>query len=569
MTKNIRLNVTRLETRETPATLVAGYAEQTIATGLNLPTAMEFSPDGKLFILEQDGTCKVYSGTTQLQADFFAAAPVPTNGFFEQGLLGIAFHPDYATNRFVYIYYTSTLANTPHQIARYTANANGDLATGGPNTVITLDPHSAGNHNGGAIHFGPDGKLYVATGDNAAGGNSQSIANRHGKILRYNADLTIPTGVGGNPTSFPGIAGSTAGTVNEAIWAVGLRNPFTTAFDPVTGRFHINDVGSSGASADEEINLGGAGLNYGWPTTEGFFNQASFPNFTNPFYAYPRSGATVTGTTIAGGAFYRPANVMFPTSFVGDYFFADHGAGWIKSIDLKSSVVTDLATGANGPVDLKVHPDGSLYYASINSGVVRRIYSAPRVTSTVVNDGTSMQRSRVTSLQVTFNAVVNLNANSFTLTRNGAGAVGFTPTTSIVNNHTVLTLSNFTGNETEFNLGLRSLRDGRYTLTGVWNQITNGPAGGTLLTLDGDGNGVGTTNDNYTFGDANGLFRMYGDITGDRAVDGPDFSGFSSTVNLDSSSPAFLAIFDLNGDNAIDGVEFTGFSQRFNTTLAP
>jgi glucose/arabinose dehydrogenase len=564
--------VTRLEVRENPATLVPGFAEQTMASALAAPTAIEFSPDGKLFVLEQDGTCEVWQNGTLLQSDFFAAAPVPTNAFFEQGLLGIAFHPDYANNRFVYIYYTSTSAGTPHVIARYTANATGDLATGGPNTTLTLDPHSAGNHNGGAIHFGPDGKLYVATGDNASGGNSQSIANRHGKILRYNADLTIPTGGEANPTTFPGIAGSTTG-VNQAIWAVGLRNPFTTAFDPVTGRFHINDVGSGGGGAGgfgafEEINLGGRGLNYGWPASEGTPpppNQN--PNHTYPFYAYPRSGGPVTGTTIAGGAFYRPANVMFPTNRVGDYFFADYGAGWIKSIDLKTGIVSDLATAANGPVDLKVHPDGSLYYSSINTGVVRRIYSAPRVVSTVVNDGTSSQRSRVTAITLTFNEVVNLNANSFTLTRNGGGPVGFTPTTSVVNNHTVVTLSNFTGDETEANLGLRSLRDGRYTLTAVANQITAGAAPNVLLTLDGDGNGVGTAGDNYTFGDAQGLFRMFGDFTGDRQVDGADFGAFSSTFNLTSASPSFLAFFDVNGDNVVDGFDFSAFNGRYNTML--
>jgi hypothetical protein len=234
---------------------------------------------------------------------------------------------------------------------------------------------------------------------------------------------------------------------------------------------------------------------------------------------------------------------------------------------LKTGVVTDLATGANGPVDLKVHPDGSLYYSSINTGVVRRIYSAPRVVSTVVNDGTSNQRSRVTAITLTFNEVVNLNANSFTLTRNGGGAVGFTPATSIVNNHTVVTLSNFTGLETEANLGLRSLRDGRFTLTAVANQITAGPMGGTLLTLDGNGDGVGTAGDNYTFGDPQGLFRMFGDFTGDRQVDGADFGAFSSTFNLTSASPAFLPFFDVNGDNVVDGFDLSAFSGRYNTVL--
>jgi len=541
-----QLRLTRLEDRTVPATLIPGFAEQSVATGLSSPTAMEFSPDGKLFICEKAGTMEVWENGSRLQANFFVNAPISTQTGSERGLLSVTFDPNYATNRFVYVYYTTTAADAHNRVSRFTANATGDLALAASESVLVdLDGHSAGNHNGGATHFGPDGKLYVACGDNANGNNAQSLTTRHGKILRYNSDGSIPTD---NPASFPGISGTTAG-VYRAIWAVGLRNPYTFTFQPGTGRMHINDVGEV---TWEEINIGTAGVNYGWPATEGMFNQGTFPNFTLPLYAYPHSGGTVTGQAITGGAFYNPSNVQFPTSYTGDYFFADYVSGWIKSIDLNTLAVSNFATGASGPVDLRIRPDGSLYYVSINTGVVNRVYSAPRVTGTVVNSGDA-QRSRVTDIALSFNTQVTFPsgiANAFTLTRIGGGSVGFTPTASVVNGVTVVTLTNFTGAETESG----SLRDGRFTLTGIANQIMNG-----TLTLDGNGDGVGTAGDNFTFGEAQGLFRFFGDINGDRHVDIADFGLFSNSIFTPAN---YINGFDFNNDGVIDIADFGQFSVR-------
>jgi glucose/arabinose dehydrogenase len=547
-----RLRVQRLEDRTVPATLIPGFAEQAAASGLSSPTAMEFSPDGKMFVCEKAGTMEVWENGARLQANFFLNTPIVTQTTSERGLLGVTFDPNYATNRFVYVYYTTTQADNHNRVSRYTANAAGDLALAGTEFIIVdLDAHSAGNHNGGAIHFGPDGKLYVACGDNASGGNAQSITTRHGKILRYNSDGTIPAD---NPTSFPGITGTPAG-VYRAIWAVGLRNPYTFTFQPGTGRMHINDVGEV---TWEEINIGTAGVNYGWPTTEGMFNQSTFPNFTEPLFAYNHTSGFPVGQAITGGAFYNPDVMQFPTSYAGDYFFGDYVAGWIKSIDLNTLVVSNFATGAQGPVDLRVRPDGSLYYVSINGGVVNRVYAAPRVTGTVMNSGEA-QRSRVSSISVTFNTQVTFAgavANAFNLTRTGGGAVTFTATPSVVNGVTVVTLNNFTGAETESG----SLRDGRYTLTGLANQILNG-----TLQLDGDGNG--TPGDNFTFGEAQGLFRFYGDVNGDRHVDIADFGVFSGAFNLHTGDPGFLPYLDWNNDGTIDIADFGQFSLRIFTQL--
>jgi len=507
---------------------------------------MEFSPDGKLFVCEKAGTMEVWENGARLQANFFLNTPISTQTASERGLLSVTFDPNYATNRFVYAYYTTTAADNHNRVSRFTANAAGDLAVAGSETILVeLDAHAAGNHNGGATHFGPDGKLYVACGDNANGSNAQSITTRHGKILRYNSDGTIPSD---NPTSFPGIPGTTSG-VYRAIWAVGLRNPYTFTFQPGTGRMHINDVGEV---TWEEINIGTAGVNYGWPTTKGVFNQTAFPNFTEPLYAYNHTTGQVVGQAITGGAFYNPSIVQFPTSYTGDYFFADYVAGWIKSIDLNTLAVSNFATSANGPVDLRVRPDGSLYYLSINGGVAMRVYSAPRVTGTVVNSGDT-QRSRVTDIALSFNTQVtfpNGIANAFTLTRTGGGAVAFTPTATVVNGVTVVTLTNFNGVETESG----SLRDGRYTLTGIANQIVN-----VILTLDGNGDGVGTAGDNFTFGEAQGLFRFFGDANGDRHVDIADFGLFSNSIFTPAN---YINGFDFNNDGVIDIADFGQFSVR-------
>ena len=142
-------------------------------------------------------------------------------------------------------------------------------------------------------------------------------------MLRLNADGSIPTD---NPATFAGVAGSPVGA-NRAIWALGLRNPFTFALNPggPAPTMAINDVGQG---AWEEVNPGVAGANYGWPTTEGDFNPATYPNFTRPTHPYANDGSTCA---ITGGAFYAPATLNFPAEFLNDYFFADFCGGWIRA----------------------------------------------------------------------------------------------------------------------------------------------------------------------------------------------------------------------------------------------
>jgi glucose/arabinose dehydrogenase len=336
------------------ATVPAGFTDSLVAAGLTDPTAMALAPDGRIFVCEQRGRLRVIKNGVLLSTPFLTVT-VDSQG--ERGLLGVAFDPNFVSNQLIYVYYTSP--NPAHnRVSRFTAS--GDVALAGSETILMEMPNlsTATNHNAGAIHFGPDGNLYIALGDNANGNNAQSFSTRLGKLLRITSSGAIPTD---NP-----FFNQTTGD-NRAIWALGLRNPFTFAFQPGTGRMFINDVGQD---RFEEINDGIAGSNYGWPNCEGFCFPSN-PSFRDPIFTYDNTG---TQCAITGGAFYNPQTIQFPSNFVGNYFFADFCGGWIRRLDpANGNAVSDFATGISAPVDLKVSPDGFLYYLARGAGSVNRI----------------------------------------------------------------------------------------------------------------------------------------------------------------------------------------------------
>ena len=362
------------------ATLKPGFTEVIIASGLSDPTAMAFAPDGRLFVCKQGGQLRVIENNQLLPTPFVS---LTVNASGERGLLGVAFDPNFAVNQYVYVYYTATSPSIHNRVSRFTANGNVAVA-GSEFVLLDLPTLSATNHNGGAMHFGIDGKLYIAVGDNAVGSNSQTLANPLGKMLRVNTDGTIPTN---NPfyTQTTGL--------NRAIWALGLRNPFTFSFQPTSGRMFINDVGQN---TWEEINEGAAGANYGWPTTEG---ATTNPAFVTPVYSYSHGSGAFQGCAITGGAFYAGLPAQFPSEYVGDYFFAEYCTGWINQLDDSSGVVVNtFASGISSPVDLAVGPEGSLYYlARGSSGVVVRIdftgSQAPAITQHPANRTVSIGQS--------------------------------------------------------------------------------------------------------------------------------------------------------------------------------
>jgi glucose/arabinose dehydrogenase len=344
------------------ATLPTDFTETQLAAGLTNPTAMALAPDGRLFVCQQGGQLRVVKDGALL-ATPFVSLTVSSTG--ERGLLGVAFDPNFATNNFVYVYYTATTPAIHNRVSRFTAN--GDVAAVGSEVIIfdLNNLSSATNHNGGAIHFGPDGRLYIAVGENANSANSQTLSNLLGKILRINPDATIPAD---NPSSFQGITGSPTGN-NRAIWSLGLRNPYTFTFQPGTGRMFINDVGQT---TWEEINDGIAGSNYGWATCEGACSPTN-ANFRDPLFQYGHGTSATTGCAITGGAFYNPTTVNFPADYVGKYFFAEFCSGWIRRFDPATGTATAFATGISNPVDLIVTADGSLYYLARGAGAVFRI----------------------------------------------------------------------------------------------------------------------------------------------------------------------------------------------------
>jgi glucose/arabinose dehydrogenase len=344
----------------TVSNLPAGFVDTLLASGLHSPTAMTFAPGGRLFVTEQGGALRVIKNGELLDQPF-VSLKVDGNG--ERGLLGVALDPGFPQNPatpYIYLYFTVPGSPSQNRVARFTIS--GDHAvTGSQLTLLDIDPlSSATNHNGGAIHFGSDGRLYVAVGDNANGANAQTLSNLKGKILRINKDGSIPSD---NPFF------NVATGKNRAIWALGLRNPFTFAFQNGTGRMFIDDVGEG---SFEEIDDGIAGSNYGWPNCEG---PCGSPNFRNPVLYYAHNGnPTPNGCAIIGGAFYNPVKPNFPSAFVNKYFFTDLCGGWIERTAPGGGFkLTHFGDGISSPVQIDVGPDGALYYLERGTGSVRRI----------------------------------------------------------------------------------------------------------------------------------------------------------------------------------------------------
>ena len=397
------------------ATLPTGFSETRVATGLESPTAMAVAPDGRIFVAQQGGSLRVVKNGALLAEPFLF---VSVNSSGERGLLGVAFDPNFASNRFVYVYYTTGAAPIHNRVSRFTAStANPDVAAAGSEVQLLNLPalSSANNHNGGAIHFGTDGKLYIAVGDNANSANSQSLTSTMGKLLRINADGSIPSD---NP-----FVSQTTG-INQAIWDRGLRNPFNFAIDRTNGRIHVNDVGQD---SWEEVNHAIAGANFGWPQTEGP-NPPGVSGVRYPIHSYQNAGSSCA---ITGAAFYRPTTVDFPSEYVGRYFFGDFCGGFIRMLSPPNYTSSaGFATDVNSLVDLQVHPDGSLYYLARGGGgeLFRVQYTAA---STAPSISTHPSSTSVTSGQsVTFRVTASGTPPlQYQWQRNGANIAGATSST--------------------------------------------------------------------------------------------------------------------------------------------
>jgi glucose/arabinose dehydrogenase/PKD repeat protein len=351
-----------------PGTPAPTFVNDRVIIGLDEPTQLVFTPDGRMLIAERDGTVWVVpAGSTQVSPTPFLQLPsVATQD--ERGLLGLTLDPQFATNGYVYAYYTHG-SEMRNRVARFTAL--GDAAAPSSEVVIWQNTAPAAIwHQGGDLHFGPDGYLYVSVGDHLQSETAPALDSYNGKILRMTRDGTVPPG---NPFD------DGAGPNYDLIWARGLRNPFRFTVDPATGRVIVGDVGEG---STEEVNLAPPGANLGWPTCEGPCSNAGM---TNPIHSYSHA----TGdASVTGGFVYH--GTQFPDDYRGDYFFADYAMNWIKRLELDADGNVTAVRNFEPPdgrrdgpygdiVALAEGPDGSLWYVDTgpfeneNAGAVRRI----------------------------------------------------------------------------------------------------------------------------------------------------------------------------------------------------
>lgn len=366
-------------------------AVEDVASGLDTPIYITHAPDDpRLFVVEQDGVIKIIEDGSVLSTPFLdinqkVSSPADAQSNFERGLLGLAFHPDYAENGLFYVHYSDQNGDT--MIAEYSVSADPNVADDESEREVLHHEQPNSNHNGGAIVFGSDGYLYIGLGDGGgardSSGNAQNEATLLGAILRIN-----PLQDGDNAYSSP--SDNLVDTVTSAapeVWDIGLRNPFRIAFDACSGDLAIGDVGQDHF---EELNFelaGGGHHNYGWPILEGTVctppnAQAQPPQecgdtsaFTPPLFDYAH---TSQAPSVAAGAVYRGS--AFP-ALRGAWFFSDYGGGrlWYTFFDRDAGTIsepvelTSSLGSVGGPASIQNGSDGELYISAATEGKVLKI----------------------------------------------------------------------------------------------------------------------------------------------------------------------------------------------------
>lgn len=354
-------------------------ALQPIASGLSSPVHLASPPnDARLFIVEQAGRIRVIQNGALLPTAFLDIRNRVKSGG-EEGLLSVAFHPQYASNRHFYVYYTDLSGDI--QIDRYTASQTApntaDATTVLP--IINVSHPSFGNHNGGQLAFGPDGHLYIGTGDGGAANdppnNAQNLGSLLGKILRISLNsagaipaYSIPDG---NP--FAGQAGR-----RPEIWAYGLRNPWRFSFDRGSSTIFIGDVGQNSREEIDAVALTPGGRNFGWRIMEGAQCRGLLPcdqsGLTLPVHEYETSGGNCA---VTGGFVYRGTSIP---QIAGVYFFSDYCKGELRSFRLVNGAATEVkvwpvTTGAT-ITSFGEDSSGELYLIS-HGGTISKIIPAP------------------------------------------------------------------------------------------------------------------------------------------------------------------------------------------------
>src|SRR5438874_1069711 len=321
-----------------------GFTFTELARGLTAATAMEVMSDGRVLVCEQMGTLRVIEKEKLVERPMVAVKVDPT---WERGLIGVTVDPEFARNGFLYVTYVSPTPWPHHVISRFVIWGN-EVVAGSEKVLLEGDNQQKmrgtikNGHQGGAIHFGRDGKLFISIGEQTSNDPAQDMDTFLGKILRINSDGSIPVD---NP-----FVASAEGKY-RAIWALGCRNVFGFAVEPKTGRLFLNDVGG----AREEINVSArGGENFGWPAVEHGVNSKG--KFVDAIYSYPFA-------SIVGGDFCTEEKCGgWPKEYWGKYFFMDYVHGWIKVLDPeRPGHAKEFASGVPFGTDLRFGRDGFLY----------------------------------------------------------------------------------------------------------------------------------------------------------------------------------------------------------------
>lgn len=360
-------------------TPTAGLELVEVTRDLTFPVDLAAPPGdmNRLFVVEKSGTIRIIRDGVLLPGQFLDISANVSRGT-EQGLLGLAFAPDYATSGLFVIHYTDPSGDT--RVSSLRVSANPDQADPTSEQVILQADQPFGNHNGGTVAFGPDGMLYIALGDGGSGGdpqnNAQDLGSLLGKLLRLalqpDGTVRVPAD---NP--FVGQAGR-----RPEIWSYGLRNPWRFSFDTSTGDLYIGDVGQN---AFEEVNVAaasggrGRGNNFGWRLMEGFacYNPASGcdqTGLTLPTLAYGRD----EGCSVTGGYVYRGNAIP---AMDGQYFFSDYCHNWLRSFRFEDGKATMTREWTNIAPTGRVATFGvdglGQLYLGTEAGRVYRVASLP------------------------------------------------------------------------------------------------------------------------------------------------------------------------------------------------
>ncbi len=482
--------------------------------GLNQPVFITNAGDGsnRLFIVQQLGQIRIFKSGILLSAPFLNISGLVSNFTGvngEQGLLGLAFDPNYANNGFFYITYTTNNNNAtfPYTttLARYhVSSGNADLANTSSSKVLLSIPKKYTNHNGGMIAFGPDGYLYMSMGDGGSGGdpdnNAQNIHTLLGKILRIDVDST--PAVGQNyviPPTNP-FYGSSDQTVKKEIWAYGVRNPWRFSFDRSTGDFYIGDVGQN---IEEEIDFQASsstgGQNYGWSILEGNLcynpstNCVAPSGYVPPVTTYDHGNNHSFGCSVTGGYVYRGSQFE---ALQGVYFYGDFCSGKLLGlIKNPNDTWTSSLISSTGYSISSFGEDeqGELYLADYAGGKIYHIiYPAVTITGNVGVEGVTLSYVDVTTKMVTSQ---RNGSYSLTVPSNWTGTVtpshpcfAFSPTSHSYGNITInQTGQDFTpalnpsANCADLTVSISGTNLGRYglpatqTLSDQYSNMFNGP----------------------------------------------------------------------------------------------